>query len=218
MLHAVPEPVFRSSDAPLARLGAVPKGVRGRVAIVGVVVFVIGVISGPASGFTFVYGEGVLKIRPDVVALVVTLSALTGLLGLLTSRYFARVVGRRWTVAIGTLATAATAAIAYGGGKTAFIVGYMSGVAAGGLLAPAIAAMGTELFSHSFRATAAGWIVVAGVLGAMAGLLIFGVIGDSVHVTGAGSFRLPALLTFLPLLPLLLLMTRLPESSTMELS
>jgi hypothetical protein len=44
------------------------------------------------------------------------------------------------------------------------------------------------------------------------------VIGDSVHVTGAGSFRLPALLTFLPLLPLLLLMTRLPESSTMELT
>ncbi len=111
-----------------------PKGVRGRVAIVGVVVFVIGIISGPASGFTFVYGEGVLKIRPDVVALVVTLSALTGLLGLLASRYFARVFGRRWTVALGTLATAATSAIAYGGGKTAFIIGYMSGVAAGGLL------------------------------------------------------------------------------------
>ncbi len=52
----------------------------------------------------------------------------------------------------------------------------------------------------------------------MVGLLIFGVIGDSVHVTGAGSFRLPALLTFLPLLPLLLLMTRLPESSRMELT
>jgi hypothetical protein len=59
--------------------------------------------------------------------------------------------------------------------------------------------------------------VVAGVLGAMTGLLIFGWIGDSVHVTGAGSFRLPALLTFLPLLPLLHLMMRLPESSKMEL-
>jgi hypothetical protein len=75
---------------------------RGRVAIVGVVVFVIGVISGPAGGFTFVYGEGVFKISPDVVALVVTLSAMTGLGGLLTSRYFARVFGRRWTVALGT--------------------------------------------------------------------------------------------------------------------
>jgi MFS family permease len=218
MLRAVPEPTFHSADAPLARIGAVPRGVRGRVAIVGAVVFVIGVISGPASGFTFVYGEGVLKIRPDVVSLVVALSAFTGLVGLLASRYSARVFGRRWTVVLGTLATALTSAIAYGGGKTAFIVGYMSGVAAGGLLAPAIAAMGTELFSHSFRATAAGWIVVAGVLGAVTGLLVFGLIGDSIHVTGAGSFRLPALFTFLPLLPLLLLMMRLPESSKMDLT
>jgi len=52
----------------------------------------------------------------------------------------------------------------------------------------------------------------------MTGLLVFGLIGDSIHVTGEGSLRLPALLTFLPLLPLLGLLTRLPESSAMELS
>ena len=218
IMRRVPEPVFGGEKAPLARLGAVPRGVRGRVAIVGTIVFIIGVIAGPASGFTFVYGEGILKISPAVVASVVALSAVTGLAGLLLSRYMARVVGRRWTVVAGTLATAATASLAYGGGKTAFVVGYMSGVAAGGLLAPAIAALSTELFAHSFRATAAGWIVVAGVLGAMAGLLLFGLIGDSVHVTGAGSLRIPALVTFLPLLPLLLLLRRLPESSEMELT
>jgi MFS transporter, YNFM family, putative membrane transport protein len=218
LLRRVPEPVVRSDDAPLARLGSIPMGMRGSVAIVGVMVFIIGVVSGPASGFTFVYGESVLKIRPEVVALVVALSALTGLAGLLLSRYSARVFGRRWTVALGTLVTALTAAIAYGGGKSAFVVGYMSGVFAGGLLAPAIAALSTEIFAHRFRATAAGWIVVAGVLGAMAGLLVFGLIADSVHVTGAGSLRLPALLTFLPLLPLLGLLARLPESSKMELS
>jgi MFS family permease len=217
MLRRVPEPAFRSDDAPLARLGAVPAGMRARVVIVGVVVFIIGVVSGPASGFTFVYGERVLKISPEVVALVVALSAVTGLAGLLASRYCARVFGRRWTVVLGTLATAATASLAYGGGKDAFVLGYMSGVFAGGLLAPAIAALSTELFAHRFRATAAGWIVVAGVLGATTGLLVFGVIGDSVHVTGAGSFRLPALFTFLPLLPLLGLLARLPESSQMEL-
>jgi MFS family permease len=218
ILRRVPEPSFHGAMAPLARLGAVPRGVRGRVAIVGTVVFIIGVISGPASGFTFVYGEGILKISPPVVASVVALSAVTGLAGLLLSRYLAKVVGRRWTVVAGTLATAGTASLAYGGGKTAFVVGYMSGVAAGGLLAPAIAALSTELFAHSFRATAAGWIVVAGVLGATAGILLFGLIGDSVHVTGAGSLRIPALVTFLPLLPLLLLLRRLPESSKLELT
>jgi MFS family permease len=218
LLRRIPEPTFHDGVMTFARIGAVPRGLRGRVAIVGVMVFIIGVIAGPASGFTFVYGEGVLKISPGVVASVVAFSAVTGLVGLLLSRYFSRVIGRRWTIVVGTLATAATASLAYGGGKIAFVVGYMSGVAAGGLLAPAIAALSTELFSHTFRATAAGWIVVAGVLGAMTGLLVFGLIGDSVHVTGAGSLRLPALLTFLPLLPLLLLLTRLPESSTMDLA
>jgi len=218
LLRRVPEPTFRSTESPLAHLGAIPRGGRGRVAIVGAVVFLIGVISGPAGGFVFVYSESVLKMSPRAVALVVTLSGLTGLVGLLLSRYLARVAGRRWSVALGTLASAGTSLLAYGGGRTAFVVGYMSGVAAGGLLAPSIAAMGTELFAHRYRATAAGWIVVAGVLGAVVGLIVFGLIGDSVHITGAGSFRLPALFTFLPLLPLLLLMTRLPESSTMELT
>jgi MFS family permease len=214
----VPEPRQRSEDVPLARLGAIPRGIRARVFIVGIIVFIIGVISGPASGFTFVYGEGVLKIRPDAVALVVALSAITGLAGLLLSRSLAVTLGRRWTVVLGVVVTALTACLAYGGGRDEFIIGYMSGVFAGGLLAPAIAAMSTELFSHTFRATAAGWIVVAGVLGAMTGLLVFGLIGDSVHVTGAGSFRLPALFTFLPLVPSLFLLRFVPESSTLELT
>ncbi|MGA7833608.1 MAG: MFS transporter [Acidimicrobiales bacterium] len=218
LLRSVPEPTFRTGSESLARLGAVPRGLRSRVAIVGVIVIVIGVVSGPASGFTFVYGEGILKISSVTVALVVSLSALTGLAGLLLSRVLSRTLGRRGTVIVGTVATALTATIAYGGGKTAFVIGYMSGVAAGGLLAPAIAALSTELFPHSSRATAAGWIVVAGVVGAMVGLLIFGLIGDSVHVTGPGSLRLPALLTFLPLLPLLGLIYLLPESSQMELT
>ncbi len=188
------------------------------MAIVGVIIFVVGVISGPAGGFTFVYGESVLKITPIVVSLVVALSALTGLGGLVLSRYCAVALGRRGTIIIGTIATSVMAAIAYGGGKVAFVVGYMGGVAAGGLLAPALAAISTELFPHATRATAAGWIVVAGVVGAIVGLLVFGLVGDSVHVTGAGSLRPAALVTFLPLLPLLALLYKLPESSQMELT
>ena len=218
LLRSVPEPAFQGAGGPLARLGAVPRGLRSRVAVVGAIIFVVGVISGPAGGFTFVYGEGILKISPIVVSLVVALSALTGLAGLLLSRYFAVAIGRRGTIIIGTLATAGLACVAYGGGKVAFVIGYMGGVAAGGLLAPALAALSTELFPHSSRATAAGWIVVAGVVGAIVGLIIFGVVGDSVHVTGAGSLRLAAVLTFLPLLPLLGLLYRLPESSGMELT
>ena len=51
LLRRIPEPTFQRRNTSFARLGAVPRGVRGRVAIVGVMVFIVGVISGPASGF-----------------------------------------------------------------------------------------------------------------------------------------------------------------------
>jgi MFS family permease len=127
-------------------------------------------------------------------------------------------VGRRWTVALGVVATALTSAFAYSGGRTAFIVGYMVGIGAGGLLSPALTAISTELFTHNVRATAAGWIVVFGVVGAVSGLVLFGWVGDVVHTSSVTALRVPALVTFLPFLPALLLLQRLPESSQMALS
>jgi MFS family permease len=79
-------------------------------------------------------------------------------------------------------------------------------------------AISTEIFAHNFRATSAGWITVAGVAGAVAGLGLFGWVGDAVHASSQTGLRLPALVTFLPLLPLLLLLRRLPESRGMELT
>jgi MFS family permease len=218
LLRIIPEPAQRSSDAPMARLGAVPRVLLGRLAIVATVAFAVGMITGPANGFTFVYGEGILKMSPREVATVVTLSAVTGLAGLLLSHRLSKSVGRRWTVALGVVATALTSAFAYSGGRTAFIVGYMVGIGAGGLLSPALTAISTELFTHNVRATAAGWIVVFGVVGAVSGLVLFGWVGDMVHTSSVTALRLPALVTFLPFLPTLLLLQRLPESSQMALS
>jgi MFS family permease len=218
LLRIIPEPLRRSSDTPLARLGAVPRQLRGRLAIVATVAFAVGMISGPANGFTFVYGEGVLKMSPREVATIVTLSAFTGLVGLLASQRLSRIVGRRWTVALGVLFTAVTATFAYSGGRTSFIIGYMVGVCAGGLLSPALTAISTEIFTHSVRATAAGWIVVFGVLGAVFGLVVFGWVGDTVHASSQSALRLPAIVTFLPFLPALLLLRFVPESSQMALS
>ena len=216
-MKRIPEPTHHSSESRFARLGAIPRTVRGRLGIVAVIAFSIGMITGPANGFAFVYGEGVLHISPHYVATVVALSAFTGLAGLLASRQLSQRVGRRWTVAVGVLATALTSSYAYSGGRTSFTLGYMLGVAAAGLLAPAATALSTEIFAHSIRATAAGWVVVAGVLGATTGLFLFGLVGDLNHVTGVTSLRLPALVTFLPLTPTLWLLRRLPESAGVDL-
>lgn len=217
LLHSVPEPRRHSPDAPFVRLGTVPRGVRGRLAIVAVVAFATGMISGPANGFAFVYAEGILKISPHVVATVVAISALTGLAGLVLSRRLSRTLGRRWTVAIGALTLAVTSTFAYSGGTFDFVAGYMVGVAAAGLFAPAASALSTEIFSHAIRATAAGWVVVAGVLGATVGLGVFGLVGDAVHASSVTSLRIPALVTFLPLIPSVLLLARLPESRGVDL-
>ena len=217
LLRSVPEPEIRSIDSPLVHLGVVPSAVRGRLAIVSIVAFATGMVTGPANGFAFVYAEGILKISPHVVATVVALSALTGLAGLLVSRRLARTLGRRWTVAIGAVALAITSTFAYSGGRFNFVVGYMVGVSAAGVFAPAASAISTEIFAHTFRATAAGWVVVAGVLGATAGLGLFGWVGDAVHSSVVTSLRLPALVTFLPLMPSVWLLRRLPESNKVEL-
>ena len=217
LLQVVPEPAHHGDDQVLARLGAVPRRLWGRLAIVATMAFTVGMVAGPANGFAFVYAEGILKISPHVVALVVASSALTGLVGLLAGRRLARSLGRRWTVAIGVVATALTSTFAYSGGRTDFVIGYVIGVTAAGLLAPAASALSTEIFSRATRATAAGWVVVAGVLGATVGLVVFGWVGDAIRATGPTTLRLPALVTFLPLLPTVLLLSRLPESSAMDL-
>jgi hypothetical protein len=78
--------------------------------------------------------------------------------------------------------------------------------------------MSTEIFSHAIRATAAGWIIVAGVVVAIAGLALFGWVGDMAQASSVVSLRLAAAVTFLPFLWTLLLLARLPESSEMELT
>lgn len=57
-----------------------------------------------------------------------------------------------------------------------------------------------------------------GVVGAVAGLVLFGVVGDAVRASSQAGLRVPAFVTFLPILPSLWLLRRLPESSGMELA
>ena len=189
-LRRIPEPATRSKETPLARLGAVPSEARGRLAVV----------------------------MTAEVATVVTVSGVAGFAGLFASRSLAGTLGRRWTVALGVVTTAVVSTYAYSGGHVNFVVGYILAVGAGGLLSPAMTALSTEIFAHRFRATSAGWITVAGVVGAVAGLALFGWVGGVVHASSSTGLRLPALVTFLPILPTLLLLVRLPESRGVELT
>jgi MFS family permease len=52
------------------------------------------------------------------------------------------------------------------------------------MFAPAIGALAAELFPTSVRAAVAGWMVAAGVLGAVAGLMAFGMLADAYEAFG----------------------------------
>lgn len=214
----LPEPRVRPGEHPMAHLGEVGHEAAGSVVRVAVVAFVIGVATGPAGGFTFVYGEGVLRMLPRSVSLLVVVSGLAGFLGLVVGARLSATLGRRAAVGVGTLVTAVAAAYAYSGGRLAFVVGYVAGVGAGGVLAPSMAALATEVFAHRYRATAAGWIAVAGVAGAVAGFALFGYVSDVVSSGVATGLRIPALVTFLPLLPALWVLRGLPEGRDLELT
>ena len=140
--------------------------------------FAISIITGPANSFLFLFAQDVVHQAGYVTALMVAAAGVVGLGGLLCGRWLADRVGRRPTAAGAMVAIGFSGALAYSGSRPALVVGYILGVLSGSLLAPAVGSLLTELFPTSVRASATGWWVTAGVLGAVGGLVLFGAVAD----------------------------------------
>ena len=184
---------------------------RKRLVVLALVTFAVSVITGPANSFIFLYAQDVLHQRGWVTALMVASAGVTGLLGSLTGRWLADHVGRRPTCTAAMVAVAASGPLAYSGTRPALIVGYTLGVFSGSLLAPAAGALLSELFPTSVRASATGWCVAAGVLGAVVGLVAFGAVADV-----GNRFASAADLTFLPTVVAAVLFWLVPETMGRE--
>jgi MFS family permease len=103
------------------------------------------------------------------------------------------------------------AVLTYSGSAPALLAGYILGVFAASVFAPAAGALVTELFPTSVRASVVGWSLAAGVLGAVVGLVVFGA------VAGAGNhFAVAGLVTFLPAALVMGLFWLLPETRGRE--
>ena len=200
-----------SADHPLPVLGAIGAEFRSRLAVVALLAFAISVITGPANSFVFLYAQNVLRLPGGVTAAMVVGAGAAGLAGLLLGRWLADRAGRRPTGALGMVGVAVSGAVAYSGSRPALVGGYVVGVLSGSVFAPALGSMLSELFPTRVRASVAGWWLVAGVLGAAAGLVVFG------SVAGAGNrFELAALVTFLPAAVLAGLFWLVPETRGLE--
>jgi MFS family permease len=182
-----------STEHPLPVLGAVGPNFRRRLGIVALLGFAVAVITGPANTFIFLYAENVVHLSGALTAAMVVASGVVGLGGLVVGRWLADNVGRRPTAALGMVAVALSGVVAYSGSSGALVLGYIFGVVSGAVLAPALGALVNELFPTSIRASVAGWLVAAGVAGAVVGLLAFGAVADIRNRWG-----LAAVIVFLP--------------------
>jgi MFS family permease len=194
-------------------LSAVGPRFRLRLAVVVALVFAVSVITGPANSFFFVYAQNVLKVSGAVTAAMVAVAGLFGLVGLLTGRWLADHLGRRPTGALMMVFMSLFGVLTYSGTRVGLYVGYEFGVLAAATFAPAAGAFANELFPTSVRASVAGWNVVASVLGAVVGLVLFGAaaqVGHRFDGTRAG------VITFLPILAATALFLALPETKGRE--
>jgi len=192
-------------------LGAVGPAYRARLAAVAGISFAVAFVTGPANTFVFLFAQNVVHLAGGVVALMVVTAGLTGLVGLVAGRWLADRVGRRPTAAVGMVGVVVFGTLTYAGSSTALVVGYLTGILAGSVLAPALGSLVNELFPTAVRASVAGWFLVAGVIGAVLGLVAFGALSQALD-----HFSSAALLTFLPAAAGALLFLTVPETRGTE--
>jgi MFS family permease len=199
------------SRHPIPVLGAVAPPFRRRLVVILALAFAVSVITGPANSFVFLFAQSFLHQGGIVTAAMVVGAGVAGLAGLLIGRWLADRVGRRLTGALAMVTMALFAILTYTGSAAALLVGYILGVFAASVFAPAAGSLVNELFPTSVRASVAGWSLAAGVLGAVTGLVAFGAVADVGH-----RFAVAGLVTFLPAALVMVLFWLLPETRGSE--
>lgn len=194
------------------RLGRVGARSRRRLLVVCALAASLGLVTGPAFTFAFVYGENALGLSPGHMTVIVVSGGVLGLPGLLLGRWAADRFGRRITAATATALLAVSAWVTYADGSTTLAAGYVAAVALSAVFGPAGGALFAEVFPTRDRSTATGWASAAGVVGSVVGLALFGFLVDAF-----GSFARAGAAMWLPLIPLVGLYALLPETRHTEL-
>jgi putative MFS transporter len=203
---------LRSGSANRLALAAVEPALRGRLAMICGLTFAATFAATPVNGYVFAYAEGVLGVTPTFTFAIVLAAGVTGFFGLVVGRWAADIIGRRVTCATMHVVAGAAGYLAYRGSLSVAVTGYLIGIVAGSAFAPALGALSAEIFPTAERATAAGWITAASALGAVGGLVAFGVLVDTL-----GGFAAAALTVSVPVVVTAPLYLLLPETRGMEL-
>lgn len=174
-------------------------------------------LTGPVNTFLFLYGENILGMPRSTTAIAVFAVGPLGLVGLLAGRWSADRLGRLPTAITAHALVAVGGIVAYAGTPTALFAGYFATILCGSALAPAAGALSAELFPTGIRSTVAGALSAIGTLGAVLGLVAFGILADRLGVDGTARYDLAARAMGLVAAAGALLYLRLPETRGLEL-
>lgn len=212
-LREPPSYVALAADPPRGpRLGGIRPDLRGRLVVLCVAHVGFGFVTGPVNTNLFLFGENVLGMSSGTMALVFLAAAPTGLAGLFAGRWAADRLGRRISAGAAMAGTALAGVVTYSGEPAGVALGYILGIVTAAAYAPAAGALDAELFPTSQRATAAGWVTAANIVGAVLGLVAFGMLVDAY-----GAFGPAAVTICVPVIALALLYVLVPETRGMEL-
>lgn len=192
--------------------GTVRADLVGRLALLCLLHVGVGFVTGPVNTLLFLYGERALGLSSTMMAVVFLAAGPIGLAGLLAGRWAADHLGRRVSAGGAMALVGVSGVVTYSGGPVGLVLGYLGGVVAAAAYAPAAGALDTEVFPTSQRGTAGGWIATANIVGAVLGLLAFGVLLDVF-----GGFAPAAAIVSLPVVALAGLYRLLPETRGLEL-
>jgi hypothetical protein len=167
-------------------------------------------VTGPANVLLFVYSESALGLPRLATAAWVVAAGILGLGGW-SSEVGSDHLARRVTAGTTQAVIALAAMLTYSGSPAAAITGTSSPSSRASVFAPASGAIGADLFPTSIRAPAVGWMSVAGILDAVSGLVLFGIL-----VTALNGFWIAAAAVALPVLAVSRLYARLPETMRMK--
>jgi MFS family permease len=188
-------------------------GHANRLWLLAASVFLLQLFTAPASQLQNEFLRDERGYSALAISIFTVCTATPAGVGIVIAGHLADVHGRRIIGAVGLVGgVGATVAMFLSGGPAMWAWSFIGSIV-GAMTVPALGVYGPELFSTGVRARANALLVVAGILGSGAGLLVAGPLSD--HLGGLGPAL--AVLAVGPALLAVLVLARYPETAHLEL-
>ena len=186
---------------------------RLRFGLLGVSLFLLAIFAAPTSGFHNEFLRDERGFTGGSIAVFTLITSTPIGIGVLIGGYLAESWGRRPVAAIGLVIGVVGNVLSYVLAGPAMWAAKLIGNVLGAIAVPALAVYGPELFGTHNRGQANGLLITTGVAGSGLGLVTVGYLSDLWGNLGAPI----ALMGIAPMIVVVLVLTRFPETAGLDL-